>query len=294
MSTQLSPQLFAILSALVEERFGLHYGPADAGPFSDKLTARAAEAGFDNVFDYYYFLRYDAAAAAELHALADALVVGETYFFRELEPLRAGIDQAVVPAVKSKGRARVWCAASATGEEPLSVAMLLEEAGILGRCEIIATDLSAQALGKAREAVYGTRSMRALPPNPPSPAFTERLAGIAEASIVPDGGKARVVRTLVDAVDYRQVNLLDAEVIRALGTFDLVVCRNVLIYFADPTVKPVVASLAAALAPEGRLLIGASESLLRFGTALRCEERGGSFLYASPLASAGPGTGTGR
>jgi chemotaxis protein methyltransferase CheR len=281
MYAPFSPQVFSILSALVEDRLGIHYGVEDLEIFSSKVGARAHEAGFESALDYYYFLRYDAAATTELDALADALVVGETYFFRELEAVRACIEHVVVPAVKRNGRARIWSAACATGEEPLSIAMLLEEAGIRDHCTIVASDLSAGALAKARKGNYGPRSLRVLPPNPTPSGFTPALATIAQAAIVRDGNRAQLSRPLIDSIEYKQLNLLDAAGTSALGTFDLVLCRNVLIYFADETVKRVVAALTAALSGEhSRLLIGASESLLRFGTMLRCEERGGAFLYA--------------
>jgi len=282
MSPPLSPQLLAILSSLVEDRLGMHYGPEDAALFSDKLVGRAREAGFDRLLEYYYFLRYDPGAEPELEALADALVVGETYFFRELVPTRAAVEQVLVPAVQKNGRARVWSAACATGEEPLSLAMLLREANILDRTEIVASDVSARAIARAREGNYTARSLRALPSASvaPAPGWTSSLGGIAEASLDREGSRAQAARKLLASVDYRQLNLLDHEGITALGSFDLILCRNVLIYFADATVLRVIAELAGALAPEGRLLIGASESLLRFGTVLRCEERSGAFFYA--------------
>jgi chemotaxis protein methyltransferase CheR len=284
MLKPLSPQLFAILAALVEETLGIHYGPEDLELFSDKVGTRAAEAGFENALDYYYFLRYDAAARGELDALADALVVGETYFFRELDALRAGIAHAVLPAIAKRGRARVWCAACATGEEAVSIALLVDEAGMRDRTEIVATDVSARALAKAREGIYTSRSLRALPPNAPPHGFTDLLGTLADRAIVRDGSRAHLSRAVADGIDYKQINLLDDVAVAALGTFDLVLCRNVLIYFADTTVKRVVSSLSRALADDARLIIGASESLLRFGTMLRCEERGGAFLYAKDLA----------
>jgi chemotaxis protein methyltransferase CheR len=280
MSKPLSPQLFAILSALVEERLGIHYDAADLEAFSDKIGARALEAGFDSALDYYYFLRYDAAAAAELGALADALVVGETYFFRELDALRAGVAQVLGPAVAARGSARVWSAACATGEEAVSLSLLLDEAGIRDRTEIVATDLSAQALTRAREGTYSSRSLRALPPSPVRPGFTDVLRKLSDVSIVRDGARAQVEASVVAGIDYKQLNLLDDGAVAALGTFDLVLCRNVLIYFADATVRRVVGTLSRAMRDDGRLIIGASESLLRFGTMLRGEERGGAFLYA--------------
>jgi chemotaxis protein methyltransferase CheR len=280
MSKPLSPQLFAILSALVEERLGIHYGAEDLELFSDKVLARAAEAGFESALDYYYFLRYDAAGAAELDALADAMVVGETYFFRELDALRAGVAQALLPAIAARGRARVWSAACATGEEAISMALLLDEAGVRDRTEIVATDISARAIARAKEGSYGSRALRVLPPNPPPAGFSAQLGRLSDGTIRREGPKAQVARSVVAGIDYRQLNLLDDGAVAALGTFDLVLCRNVLIYFADATVMRVVGSLTRALGEQGRLIIGASESLLRFGTMLRCEERGGAFLYA--------------
>jgi chemotaxis protein methyltransferase CheR len=279
MSNLLSPQLFAILSALVEERLGISYGPEDLELFGDKVGTRVTEAGFHSALDYYYFLRYDPAARAELDALADTLSVGETYFFRELDAVRAAVQHVVLPAIAKNGRARIWSAACATGEEPLSLAMVLEESNALRQCAIVATDMSARAITRAREGVYGPRALRALPPHAPPSGFTAALARIAGERLSMEEGRARVSRELVATIDYRQLNLLDEPAIAALGSFDLVLCRNVLIYFADTTVKRVVSSIASTMSTEGRLLVGTSESLLRFGTALSCEERGGAFFY---------------
>src|SRR5687768_10123504 len=120
-----SPQLFAILSGLVEERVGLHYGPSERDLFLDKVQVRALEVGFDSLLDYYYYLRYDDPNGTELDQLAEALVVHETYFFRELEPLAVAVDDVIGPRVAAGQRARIWSAACATGEEPLTAAMLL-------------------------------------------------------------------------------------------------------------------------------------------------------------------------
>ncbi|MFP2963513.1 CheR family methyltransferase, partial [Myxococcus sp. 1LA] len=92
-------------------------------------------------------------------------------------------------------------------------------------------------------------------------------------------GRPRVRPELVDAVDWRRVNLVDAAAVAQLGAFDAILCRNVLIYFQDDTARRVVSVLARALVPGGHLLVGTSESLMRFGTALTCEERRGTFFY---------------
>ncbi len=270
--SELSPQVFAILSALVEEKLGLHYGPDDASIFADKVFGRMAVAGFESPLDYYYFLRYDAAAKAETDALAEALVVGETYFFRELDPLRAVIAHVIAPAIAQTGSARIWSAACASGEEPYSLAMLLAMEGLLDKCRIVATDLSGRALQKAREGIYAGRSLRAVD--------ADELTKKASARwLAPEGSSVRVDPRIVSAVELRRVNLLEGAEVAALGTFDLILCRNVLIYFADETIRSVVTTMARTMRPNARLLVGASESLLRFGTLLRCEERSGTFLY---------------
>lgn len=275
----LSPQLFTILASLVEERLGLHYGLDDVRTFSDKIFDAMADAGFESPLDYYYALRYDDVSGAETEALADALVVNETYFFRELDALRVAASDLVAATIAERGRARIWSAGCATGEEPLTMAMLLADAGLLGNCEIVATDVSRRALARARTGVYGLRSLRAL-----GGEAVPFVRECADRWIVRDAGSdgtiARVARPITSAVDYRRVNLLDAEAVAALGVFDLVLCRNVLIYFADDTVQRVVSALGRALDPRGRIVVGASESLLRFGTLLHCEERRGAFFYA--------------
>jgi chemotaxis protein methyltransferase CheR len=263
----LSPQVFAILSALIEERTGIHYGLEDRVLLAEKLERRVLERGLDSLLDYYYFLRYDAGAAAEFPELVETLVVNETYFFREAAALEVVVDSLVPELVRAGVRPRVWCAACATGEEPFTLAMLLDAAGLLDETTLVASDISARALARAREGTYVRRSLRALP------------LEAARRWLVPVADGMRVERRIVDAVDFRRVNLIDQASVAALGQFDLVLCRNVLIYFADATVETVVATLSRALRPNGRLIVGASESLLRFESGLACEERAGSFFY---------------
>jgi chemotaxis protein methyltransferase CheR len=266
MPLAVSPQVIALLGALVEERTGIEYDFRDAEIFASKLLGRASEVGFESALDYYYFLRYDAGSAAEFEALIEALVVTETYFFRESEPLRTVVDQIIVPAARSGARPRIWSAACASGDEPLTLAMMLEEAGVLASTQIVASDLSLRALRRARERGYGARSLRSLPPS-------------ASRWMRMEGDRAHVEPRLFDCIDWRRVNLTSAPDVGALGMFDVIVCRNVLIYFSDETIQRVVRTMAGQLDRGGRLLVGASESLMRFGTLLECEERRGIFLY---------------
>jgi chemotaxis protein methyltransferase CheR len=263
----MSPQVFSILSALVAERAGLQFEATHAPIFAEKVGARAVEAGFESLLDYYYFLRYDPKGHQECDSLVEALVVGETYFFRELAPLETAVGEIVVPLIAKGARPRIWCAASATGEEPHTVAMLLAARGILRDVDLVASDISAAALARARSGRFGRRSLRT-----EVPAFAARWMDIGEREVALD-------TCLTAAIDWRRVNLTEDAAVAALGSFDVILCRNVLIYFSDETVKRVVDRLTSRLTPHGALFVGISESLLRFGTPLRCEEHNGVFLY---------------
>ncbi len=264
----LTPQLFAIFANLIEESCGIHYSPHDRPILESKLVAQAQEAGFQTLLDYYYRLRYDDPGGVELRALIQALVVHETYFFRELVPLQQLVDRHIVPTVRSRGRARVWSAACSSGEEPYTLAMLLDERGVLDNVELVATDISEAAIARAGANRFGRRALR--DGHPPA---------LASRYLEGTGTTMSTVSRIRDAVRFRTLNLLDEEAIRALGTFDAILCRNVLIYFRDSQIVGVIDRLARALAPDGMLAVGVSESLMRFGTSLVCEERGGAFFY---------------
>jgi chemotaxis protein methyltransferase CheR len=265
----LSPQLFVLLQSLVEERVGLHYSLQDREIFAEKVFVRMTEAGFESALDYYYYLRYDERGADELNALVDALVVGETYLFRELDSLLAAMAVVIRPAIASRGRARVWSAGCATGEEPFTIAMLCAEEGNLSHVQITATDVSSRSLGRARRGELSGRALRAVG----DPKWTKPLADRFVR-------QNRMSSEITSAIDFRRESLIGPPPDR--DGLDLILCRNVLIYFRDEVVRSVVEMLASRLRPGGRLLVGASESLLRFGTVLQCEERSGAFFYARP------------
>ena len=267
MQLPLSPQVFSILSALVAEHAGLHFGVEHISVFTDKIGGRAVEAGFESLLDYYYFLRYDPGGPAELEALIESLVVNETYLFRELGPLETMVTELILPAVNEGRRPRIWCAASSTGEEPHTVAMLLAAQGILERVELIASDVSVQALERARSGRFSRRAIR------------QRIPTFAEPWLdVTDQGIAISPR-FTKAIDWRRINLMDDATVASLGLFEVVLCRNVLIYFSDATTRRIVDRLSGVLRPNGALFVGISESLLRFGSSLICEEKNGVFLY---------------
>jgi len=262
-----SAQVIAILAALVEERVGLHYRQEERELLGDKLVTRAEDAGFESLLDYYYFLRYDDPDGAEMKRLIQALLVQETYLFRELRALEVAVEQAVMPVIRRGRKARIWSAACASGEETVSLAVLMAERGLLDRCEIIGSDVSEVALERARRGRYRSRSLR-----------SEGLE-LAARWLQRDGDEIVVPQPLLDAVELRKVNLCVPAEVAAQGELDLLVCRHVLIYFSEPTVVAVVASLAERLREDATMIVGVSESLLRFSTRLVGEEVAGAFLY---------------
>ncbi len=264
----MSPQLYVLFSTLVEEASGIHYGPQDQELFGSKVADHALDQGFESMLDYYYRLRYDDREGLETRRLIESLLVHESYFFRELPPLVELVDGHLAPAVARRGRARVWSAACAGGEEPFTLAMLLDDRGLLDRVDIIGTDLSAAVLARAAGGRYSRRALRDGHP----PALAARYLEVSPQGV-------SVAPRIRNTVRFERLNLIDAGAIAKLGLFDAVLCRNALIYFREQRVVQIVEQLGSALRPDGLLTVGVSESLLRFGTSLVCEERNGSFFY---------------
>jgi chemotaxis protein methyltransferase CheR len=267
----LSSTVFTILSGLIEERLGLFFSPQDSDILAEKISPRAVEGGFETLLDYYYYLRYDAGAEQELERLAEALVVNETYIGRELDQLTALVDILVPRLLTERSNVRIWSAACSTGEEPFTLAGMLNDRGLLPRVELLASDISHRVLASAKSGKFSGRSLRALPP-------------AASGWLELEGASATVKPELLHAVRFQRINLSERAAVRRIGKVDVVVCRNVLIYFRDSMIKSVVESLVETLVPGGYLLIGASESLLRFSADLHCEEHGGAFFYRKDRA----------
>jgi chemotaxis protein methyltransferase CheR len=269
MSSPIAPQVFAILRGLIEERIGIHYHVEDAQSLSEKLQTRALEAGFESLLDYYYYLRYDDTSWGEFSALVDTLVVNETYFFREHDQLQVIVEEFVAKAVKQGKCPRIWSSACSTGEEPYTVAMMLADRGLLEAVEIIGTDISERALARAKAGEFGYRSLRS------------ELAASSNWLRV-ENGRPALHSQIKRAVTFFKLNLLDTAAINKLGKFELILCRNVLIYFSDDVIRKVIQTLSDALVPGGVLCVGVSESLMRFGGPLVCEEHRGVFVYRRP------------
>lgn len=202
-------------------------------------------------------------------AVIEAMTTNETFFFRDKVPFdmfREVLLPHYIAARSSVRRLRIWCAAASTGQEPYSLAMLLTEASqkVAGwQIEIVATDLSSEVLERAKAGLYSQFEVqRGLPIQMLLKYFTQV------------GDRWQVNAQIRSMVSYRQLNLVKD--FSALGTFDIIFCRNVLIYFDGAQKADVLKRVAAALAPDGAVVLGAAETVLGLTGALAsdAEHRG--------------------
>lgn len=267
----LSDASLTLLRDLISDRAGVWFDDQKLGILADKVTELVTAQGLGSLLDYYYLLRYDAEAPRHWQRLMDRLAVPETYFWRQADQFEA-LARVIAPKHferQPSARLRVWSAACCTGEEPLSVAIALAEAGIPpDRVQIAASDGSAAMVERARQGVYRERSFRQLPLSLRDKYF--------ESS--GDGGW-RPRRCLTDTISWRVANLMNVAEWADLANSDVVFCRNVFIYFSERAIRRVAGEIAARMPPHGHLFLGASESLTRLGLPVELAEIDRSFVY---------------
>ncbi len=218
--------------------------------------------------------------AAVFDALIANLTVGETYFFREpaqFEVLRNRVLPDLRRGLSDGAKLRIWSAGCASGEEPYSLAILLEEQGLAEQATILGTDVSRVALQRAREASYGIWSLRGSPGATASPNF-ER-----------DGDRFLVNARLRRRVAFRYLNLAESSYPSpgsGTANVDLILCRNVMIYFDAETVRQVAQRFYQALKPGGWLITGPSDPPLWDCAPFRTRVTGGCVVYQREDAAA--------
>jgi chemotaxis protein methyltransferase CheR len=211
--------------------------------------------------------------AAVFDALIGNVTVGETYFFREpaqFEVLRSRVLPDLRRGLTDGAKLRVWSAGCASGEEPYSLAILLEEQGLAEQATVLGTDVSRAALQRAREASYGIWSLRGSPGATASPNFERR------------GDRFLVNARLRGRVEFRYLNLAESNYPspeNGTAELDLILCRNVLIYFDAETVRQVAQRLYRCLKPGGWLLMGPSDPPLWDCAPFRTRVTDGCVVY---------------
>jgi chemotaxis protein methyltransferase CheR len=248
-SVSITDREFAEVRAFAMRFAGISLSPSKKDLVVGRWGKRLAHHGFKSFHQYLDFLR-DERCGDELQISVDLLTTNETYFFREPQHFEF-LRTKVLPSLGGAGRFRVWSAACSSGEEPYSVAMLLAAELPHFNWEVLGTDISTRVLECARTGLYEMARAKNLP--------AEYLRRFCLRGTGPHEGKLLLDRSVKERVQFRQVNL--NERLPNLGQYEVILLRNVMIYFDVDTKSRIIARLVPHLRPGGHLLIGHCDSL---------------------------------
>jgi chemotaxis protein methyltransferase CheR len=244
-----------LLSDLIQTRFGLIFDGSRRDILETRLRLRMRELRLESLREYYLHLRFHPDREAEITRLACLITNNETYFFRETNQFDILIRHVLPPLRPSlKGRPlKILCAGCSSGEEAYSLVIALqnasfETAGITW--EIDAHDVDAEQIARARNAVYDQSSLRACDSDTRRRYFT------------PVEGRFQLKERHRQGVRFFETNLVAPTNVLGGGVYDVILCRNMLIYFAPSAFTSVIDLFAQSLRPGGYLMLGHSESLL--------------------------------
>ena len=267
----LSPTEFEAVRAVIYRATGMSFGPEKVAYVSRRVISRMAETRVD--FAHYLTQLRCGSALDELQTLINLLTVNETYFFREEYQFQCLVSSLLneVAARSTTRRLRIASLCCATGEEPYSIAMYVldhwdpvDDFDI----EIVAGDIDSDALAHARRGFYGERSLQNVGPEVRKRYFTRE--GV---------DRHRVCDELRESIAFEKLNIHSAKELASLGRFDVVFCRNALIYFDDPSRRVAVQGIWDALNPGGFFALGHSESLSRITSMFRLRRFPEAIIY---------------
>ncbi len=254
--TAMSDKQFAQLGKIIYDRAGIHFPDNKKYVLESRMSQRLKELDMDDYDQYIAYLTMGPYQMDEFQEMFNRITINETSFFRN-EPQLEVFERKVLPQIlearKASKRLRVWSAACSTGEEPFTLAILIHRT--LGvrladwRIEILGSDISERALEAAQEAKYTEYAMRTTNPM------------IRQKYFRQDGPYFVLNDSIKSMVNFELHNLKDALAAKRHGTWDVIFCRNVMIYFDDAMKKTVLNCFADNLADDGTLFIGHSETI---------------------------------
>lgn len=284
----LPDSLLAHLSDFLELHMGLYFPKERWHDLERGIAAAARESGYKDAETYIHWLLATPLSRTQIEGLSSHLTVGETYFFREKRSLDI-LEQQILPELlreraQTEKHLRIWSAGCCSGEEPYSIAMLLDR--LIPDLDkwnvtILATDINPQFLRKAAQGIYGTWSFRDTPGWIRDRYFTKRQDGRFEL-------QTRIRRM----VNFSYLNLAEdayPSLVNGTNAMDVILCRNVLMYFAQERARNVVDKLRRSLVDGGWLITSPAETSTVPFSALTAVEFPGAFLYRRMVA-AGPRT----
>jgi chemotaxis protein methyltransferase CheR len=277
--TAITEEEFRRLCDFVYRRTGMIFTEAKRYYVERRVSERMAATGTTSFARYFARLRTD--ALGEIEPFVNAFTVNETYFYREDHQLRCLTADLLPRRTAAKAPfapLRVWSIPCSTGEEPYSIAVwLLENWSDVDSydIEIIGSDIDTQVLEAAQEGVYGSRALMRL------------SADIVTKYFIPLGGDLwRVMDDLRQSVRFAPANLIDAAEIRTFGRFDVIFCRNVLIYFDDASRRLAAENLYESLLPGGYICLGHAESMSRISPLYEVCRYADAIVYQKPMEGA--------
>ena len=280
----MTPLDYEYLQKILKDRSGLMLSADKKYLLESRLLPLARKVGVPGIGELVQKMR--AGSETVINDVVEAMATNETFFFRDKTPFDHFRDTVVPELIRGragKRSLRIWCAAASTGQEPYSLAMILKDMAattLAGwRLEIIATDLSPEVLEKSRSGLYTQFEVqRGLPIQSLVKYFTQV------------GTMWQLNADVRALVQYRQFNLLQDYA--HLGKFDIIFCRNVLIYFDQPTKTSIFARLAKASEPDGYLFLGAAETVIGLTDSYKvCPNRRGVYLPVDSRGAASIGQG---
>lgn len=238
------------LGQYIYEFCGIDYSK-NLSSLQNKISSRLKELGL-SLWEYCGYIKME---KNELDILIELITVNETYFFRE-EKLISELQNVIFPQYKKRTKEnplRIWCAACSSGEEPYTIAMLIKETMLFqdGSVKIIASDINKKVLNKAQNGLYNKKSF----------SFRKIPQGMLEKYFEELEGDYKIKDDIRILVEFKHLNMVDSNVAALIGKIDIILCRNVLIYFDVEAIKKVVKTFYSIVKPEGYLFLGHAETI---------------------------------
>lgn len=259
-------------------RTGIHFDEKKRYFVDKRLIDRIKVTGASSFNNYFAMLRLD--EASELQVLVNLMTTNETYFFREEYQFKSLVNAILPEVVKKKKKGdliRIWSIPSSSGEEPYSLAIyLLERWAEVDdyNIELLASDIDTRVLKLAEKGIYQKRSLQYLPPELVEKYFTQLNAT-----------DFQIAETIRDSVAFTRVNVTDAVQTRSYRDFDIIFCRNLLIYFDDMSRREAADTFYDALVPGGFICLGHSESMSRISPLFTARKFPDCIVYQKPTSS---------
>jgi chemotaxis protein methyltransferase CheR len=272
---------FQRLCEFLYRRTGMVFTEAKRYYVERRVAERMTATGSQTFASYFARLRLD--RAGEVEQLVNAFTVNETYFWRESHQLKCLTtdllaDRPRASGVSATNAIRIWSVPCSTGEEPYSIAIwLLEHWPPVDAfdIEIIGSDIDTGALDAARAGVFGKRALMHLPP-----------ALVSKYFVPEDDERWRIAGELRQSIRFAPVNLIDAAATATFGRFDVIFCRNVLIYFDEASRRLAAGNLYESLLPGGFLCLGHTESMSRISPLFDVRRFSDAIVYQRPAVAA--------